>query len=61
MAQSRKPYNPGYKVLKMDKAAPFSKVGEKPSNPGKQAKSMLKTALGHSPEGKAKLRQSSVP
>ena len=61
MAQSRKPHNPGYKVLKTDKAAPFSKVGEHPSRPSAQAKSMFRTALGHSPEGKAKLRQSSVP
>ena len=56
MSRSRKPHNPGFKVLPEDKARPFSKVGEKPCKVHPQAKAMFKTQFVKSPQGAAKLR-----
>lgn len=58
---TRKPYNKGYKVLKMDRTRPFEKVGEMPSSPDATAKSMMKSQFKRSPQGAAKLKTSTVP
>jgi hypothetical protein len=55
MPRSRKSYNKGYKVLPLDAAKPFSKVGENPSKKNAQATAMMKTQFKISPKGNAKL------
>lgn len=61
MARSRKPYNKGYKVMAMDSAKPFSKVGENPSKMEKTATAMRKSQYVCSPQGSAKLKPSKLP
>ena len=61
MPRDRKSQNKGYKIVPMDTAKPFSKVGEKPCKPDPQAKAMFRTALSRSPQGSAKLRAPKMP